>query len=223
MGDYRIIPDGTIKNKWFIYSPANEMYVVQEKHGGGLRCSCKGYKYRQDCRHIRMDLGYEKPKRFPRVTIGSVGKAMMDACSNGKKWEIVGSYRRGLADSKDIDVLILCDPYTWNHQVLIALKGLSNVGIEQIGEVQVRGTYAGVPFDISRVDDEEDWIWYLLYRTGSKEHNIEMRKRAREMGWKMNEHGLFHLTDGTREPFWPDTEEQVFEKLCMPYKPPEGR
>ena len=231
MTGYRIIPDHTVANKWFVYSPESNMYVVQEKHGGGLRCSCKGYKFRQDCRHIRMiltdrDLGYEKPKRFPRVTIGAVGKAMMDACSLGKKWEIVGSFRRGLADSKDIDVILLCNSWDWNHRILVDLTG-PNVVIEQIGEVQVRGTYAGVPFDISRVDESQDscgddWVWYLLYRTGSREHNIEMRKKAREMGLKMNEHGLFH-SDGSREPFWPDTEEQVFEKLCMPYKPPEGR
>jgi DNA polymerase (family 10) len=170
-----------------------------------------------------MDLGYVKPKRFPRVTIGTVGKAMMDACSLGKKWEIVGSYRRGLKDSKDIDVLILCDSNHWNHGMLMKLTSNPNVKIEQIGEVQARGTYAGVPFDISRVDDEEDWIWYLLYRTGSKEHNIEMRKKARELGLKMNEHGLYHLTDGTREPFWPDTEEQVYVKLGLTYKAPEER
>ena len=169
MGEYRIIPDGTVANKWFIYSPENNLYIVQEKKGSGLRCSCKGYKFRQDCRHVRMiinghNLGYVKPKRFPRVTIGTVGKAMMDACSLGKKWEIVGSYRRGLADSKDIDVLILCDLNHWNHGVLMKLTSTPNVKIEQIGEVQVRGTYAGVPFDISRVDEEDDWIWYLLYR-----------------------------------------------------------
>jgi DNA polymerase/3'-5' exonuclease PolX len=226
---YRIIPDGTVANKWFIYSPENNMYIVQEKKGGRLRCSCKGYKFRQDCRHVRMDLGYVKPKRFPRVTIGTVGKAMMDACSraacgqgSGKKWEIVGSYRRGLLDSKDIDVLILCDLNHWNHGVLMKLTSNPNVKIEQIGDVQARGTYAGVPFDISRVDEEDDWVWYLLYRTGSKEHNIEMRKIAKLIGLKMNEHGLFH-SDGSREPFWPDTEEQVFAKLGMAYKKPEER
>jgi DNA polymerase (family 10) len=219
---YKIVKNGD-EPRWFVSSAEGTVYLVQEKRGGGLRCDCKGYKYRQDCRHIHM-IDYQPPKRFPHVTIEYLGNSMVALLSDGaKKIEIVGSFRRGLPDSKDIDIIVLGNEYWWMHQCVPGLQSRPNVEIEQFGNLQIRGIYCGLPFDVSRVDEEDDWVWYLLYRTGSKEFNIEMRKRARELGWKMNEHGLFLIADGSRLPFWPDTEQEVFEKLEMEYRPPKER
>jgi len=219
---YKITRIGDL-NEWYVTSSEGNQYRIVEKRGGGLRCSCPGYKYRQDCRHIRMDLDYTPPKRFPRSTIASLGPALLGILVQGeRKAEIVGSFRRGKSDSKDIDIIVQAPLDWWTHKFLVRLQVHSNIVIQSQGEIQVRGVYNGVPFDVSRVDDEDDWIWYLLYRTGSKDTNIMMRKHARDLGWKMNEHGLFHA-DGSREPFWPDTEEKVFAKLGIAYLTPEER
>jgi DNA polymerase (family X) len=59
----------------------------------------------------------------------------------------------------------------------------------------------------------------LLYFTGSKQHNIELRKLAIEKGWSLNEYGLTH---GERV-LAGRTEEEVYRALGMEWIPPELR
>jgi DNA polymerase (family 10) len=65
-----------------------------------------------------------------------------------------------------------------------------------------------------------------MYFTGSKEHNIVMRQRAIQRGLRLNEYGLFKSKEETRDPklLVPcKTEEEIFEKLDLPYIEPELR
>jgi DNA polymerase (family 10) len=59
----------------------------------------------------------------------------------------------------------------------------------------------------------------LLYFTGSKAHNIELRKRAIDRGWSLNEYGLTHgeRTVASR------TEEDIYRALDLAWIPPELR
>src|SRR5262249_47642794 len=57
----------------------------------------------------------------------------------------------------------------------------------------------------------------MHYFTGSKAHNIRMRERAIKMGYKLNEYGLFDADDN---PIAGVTEEEIFDKLGLPYIPP---
>ena len=59
----------------------------------------------------------------------------------------------------------------------------------------------------------------LLYFTGSKAYNIELRKRAIARGLKLNEYGLFK---GTRR-IAGATEESIYEALDLPWTAPERR
>src|SRR5881409_3459889 len=59
----------------------------------------------------------------------------------------------------------------------------------------------------------------LLYFTGSKAHNIDLRKIAQEKSYKLNEYGLFK---GTRRAAG-KTEEEVYAKLGLDWIPPELR
>jgi DNA polymerase (family 10) len=60
----------------------------------------------------------------------------------------------------------------------------------------------------------------MQYFTGSKAHNIALRDRALQRGWKLNEYGLFdehgHAIAG-------DTEEGVYAALGLSWVPPELR
>jgi DNA polymerase (family 10) len=58
-----------------------------------------------------------------------------------------------------------------------------------------------------------------LYFTGSKAHNIELRKIAQEKSYKLNEYGLFK---GTRRAAG-KTEEEIYAKLGLDWIPPELR
>jgi DNA polymerase (family 10) len=63
-----------------------------------------------------------------------------------------------------------------------------------------------------------------LYFTGSKEHNIRVRSRAREHGWSLNEYG-FQPVDpsAAAQPPTAETEAGVYHALGLAWIPPELR
>jgi DNA polymerase (family 10) len=71
---------------------------------------------------------------------------------------------------------------------------------------------------------------YLVHFTGSKEHNVRLRGRARDRGWSLSEYG-FVRTDERGEPLTGDaadrrtfaTEAEVYAFLDLPYIEPELR
>ena len=83
----------------------------------------------------------------------------------------------------------------------------------------------GIQCDLRVVSDKE-FPFALLYFTGSKEHNIVMRQRAISRGLRLNEYGLFKSKEETRDPklLVPCHDEaEIFEKLELPFIPPELR
>jgi DNA polymerase (family 10) len=83
----------------------------------------------------------------------------------------------------------------------------------------------GIQSDLRVVSDAE-YSSALMYFTGSKEHNIVMRQRAIDRGLRLNEYGLFHSKEETRDRkllVKCKTEEEIFEKLGLHYVPPEMR
>jgi DNA polymerase (family 10) len=66
---------------------------------------------------------------------------------------------------------------------------------------------------------EKEFPYALHHFTGSKEHNTAMRARAKQMGLKMNEYGLFRGED-----LVPCKDEnEIFAALGLAYIPPELR
>jgi DNA polymerase/3'-5' exonuclease PolX len=63
--------------------------------------------------------------------------------------------------------------------------------------------------------------WYpaLLYFTGSKELNLMMRNKAKKLGYKLNEYGLFK---GSKN-IYVESEEEIFDLLEMKYLEPQER
>jgi len=61
----------------------------------------------------------------------------------------------------------------------------------------------------------------LLYFTGSKTFNTQMRTHALNKGYKLNEFGLTSVKDGTFTQYF--NEEEIFKKLNYPYKTPPER
>jgi len=59
----------------------------------------------------------------------------------------------------------------------------------------------------------------LQYFTGSKDHNIALRRIAIKQGYKLNEYGLFRNERKIKG----ETEEEIYEKLGMDWIPPEMR
>ncbi|MEX1334521.1 MAG: helix-hairpin-helix domain-containing protein [Candidatus Limnocylindrales bacterium] len=64
---------------------------------------------------------------------------------------------------------------------------------------------------------------YLVHFTGSAEHNVALRHRARERGWSLSERGLVPLDDGSAQPRTCATEAELYALLDLPEIPPELR
>jgi DNA polymerase/3'-5' exonuclease PolX len=168
-------------------------------------------------------------KRIPRKEIDAYNTLFRKYY--GENMEIVGSYRRGKPDSGDIDVIL-----TGNANDYV---NLINVLIEKkvILEVLSRGptkclVVAKLPRHkiARRVDflftSDDAYPFSLLYFTGSKEFNTEMRERALRMGYTLNEHG-FSKMEGRKKGAKVDkvfsSEEEIFDFLKMKYKDPCDR
>lgn len=78
---------------------------------------------------------------------------------------------------------------------------------------------SGISADL-RVVEAKEFPYTLLHFTGSKEHNVVLRQRAKERGLKLNEYGLFHDDETLVEC---DSEEAIYKALDLPFIPPELR
>ncbi|WP_434655543.1 DNA polymerase/3'-5' exonuclease PolX [Thermoanaerobacterium thermosaccharolyticum] len=131
--------------------------------------------------------------------------------------EIAGSLRRREEIVKDIDILATTESPEKLMDVFTKYEGIMDIVAK--GETKTSITLkSGINVDLRVVKDEE-YPYALHHFTGSKEHNTAMRHRARQMGIKMNEYGLFKgdLLIKCRD------EEEIFNNLNLSYIPPELR
>ncbi|MCH7960406.1 MAG: DNA polymerase/3'-5' exonuclease PolX [Candidatus Hydrogenedentes bacterium] len=77
---------------------------------------------------------------------------------------------------------------------------------------------SGIAVDL-RVVSEDAYPYALLHFTGSKEHNVALRQRAKERGLKLNEYGLFRGEEGQDC----TDETAIYAALDLPFIPPELR
>jgi len=132
--------------------------------------------------------------------------------------EPVGSLRRGCDTCGDLDLLAsgappsLMDDFVQYHLVERVLgHGDSK------SSVLVRG---GFQADL-RVVAADGRGAAMQYFTGSKAHNIALRDRAIDRGFKLNEYGLFRTADDARVAG--EREEDIYAALGLDWVPPELR
>jgi len=128
-----------------------------------------------------------------------------------------GSLRRGRETVGDLDLLVTGrDPAAVaDHFVkfpgvaAILAKGEDKVSVKLKNDLQV---------DV-RLIEPSKYGAALHYFTGSKEHNVALRDRAKRQGWKLSEYGLFH----GEKILASRTEEEIFAKFGLAWIPPELR
>lgn len=147
---------------------------------------------------------------------------------------IVGSFRRQKPDSGDIDVLI---SYKEGITKKMAEDNFKNI-IDNMKEsgymTDVLALGSKKCLAICKLNEStkyrrldllltipEEYPYALLYFTGSDKFNIEMRRKALENGYSLNEHGLKPLN--TNKNVELKTEEDVFKFLDMKYLEPNQR
>ncbi|HEX9908800.1 MAG TPA: DNA polymerase/3'-5' exonuclease PolX [Thermoplasmata archaeon] len=130
-----------------------------------------------------------------------------------------GSLRRGKETVGDIDILVGDDD---PGSVMDAF-----VSYPEVREVAMKGPTkssvvlsSGLQVDV-RVVESSSYGAALQYFTGSKEHNVALRRIGVEMGLKLNEYGVFERESGKR--IAGQTEKDVYDVLGLPLVPPELR
>lgn len=159
-------------------------------------------------------------RRFLRPVAAQYGEALLAylrAVPGVKRAEIAGSYRRCKETVGDLDILVTGAPDA------PAVKRFTEY--PEVAEVLARGPTkasvrlrAGLQVDL-RVLDEASYGAGLYYFTGSKAHNIAVRRLGQQRGLKINEYGVFRGRKrvGGRE------EEEVAAAVRLPLIPPELR
>lgn len=136
---------------------------------------------------------------------------------SGNRVHIVGSLRRHAATVKDIDFLIV-DDSNKSEQIYNNLE-TANVKILSSGNKKILLTYNDKRIDIF-FTSSKDLIPAMLHFTGSKIFNIRMRQKAKELGYTLNQYGLF-TSDGKKVKI--KNEKDIFKLLDMKYKKPDER
>ena len=131
--------------------------------------------------------------------------------------EVAGSYRRRRETIGDLDILVTSDA---SAGVMDRFVRFGEVG-EVVSKGETRSTVklrSGLQVDLRAVEPAA-YGAALQYFTGSKAHNVELRKIAQDHGYKLNEYGLFK---GTRRVAG-KTEQEIYAKLGLDWIPPELR
>ncbi len=167
--------------------------------------------------------------RVPLGQVDAVLQPLLDrlrAVPGLRRLEVAGSYRRRQETVGDVDVVAVADDpaalsdalASYDEVAAVLGKGETKTSVELASGLQV---------DL-RVVDEDKFGGALLYFTGSKEHNVELRQRALERGWHLNDYGLFEGGEPGRERrggrlLASRTEEEIYARLGMAFVPPELR
>ena len=130
-----------------------------------------------------------------------------------------GSLRRMRDTIGDVDVLTIAEHPGALMQAFTGLPHVERVVASGDTKTSIRTTL-GLQVDL-RVVPPSSWGAALQYFTGSRAHNIRIREIAVRKKLKLSEYGLFDVETGSSIASL--TEEEVYERLGLPWIPPPLR
>jgi DNA polymerase (family 10) len=160
-----------------------------------------------------------------RILLGNAyenGKQLLDYIKLSKDVldaNIAGSLRRMRETIGDVDILASANNPQPIMDHFVNYPETSNILVKGDTKTSIILTN-GIQVDL-RVVKPESYGAALQYFTGSKEHNIKLRKLAIKKGLKINEYGVFKRDANER--IAGRTEEEVYNTLNLPYIEPELR
>jgi DNA polymerase/3'-5' exonuclease PolX len=143
------------------------------------------------------------------------------------RYRVCGSYRRKQPTCGDMDILF-CEK---DNKIVLAdiVKLLLDKDILSdtlgLGKTKYLGLsiMPGIAFRIDfEVVKTEEWPFALLYFTGSGTFNEKQRYIAKQMGYRLSEHGLYSLKDKAYVKGI-TSEKEIFDFLGMEYLEPWNR
>ena len=216
---------GPTKAKQLYNLGARSIKDVKEKYVNNLNAKQKiGLKYYEDLNRRLPRSEVEKLMIILKKEIGKWAKLMK--CKT--KLEFCGSFRRNKDTCGDMDVLLCVEKSKNNLKNLVEYLRAKNILADTLGlgKTKYMGiikTSEGMAFRIDmEMIEEEEWVYALLYFTGSGNFNAKQRSIAKEQGYSLSEHGLRDIkTDEYVKGL--KTEKDIFEFLGMVYIKPCDR
>lgn len=148
-------------------------------------------------------------------------KEQMGQADGIEQMEVAGSFRRGKSSVGDLDLLVSCqdkDRKAITEQFK-NLEGIDEVLLSGEKKTSIRLEENNLQIDL-RLIDPEQWGAALVYFTGSKNHNIQLRKIAQKQDKKINEYGVFNQDEKN---LGSKTEKAVYQALGLNWVAPELR
>ena len=128
--------------------------------------------------------------------------------------EVAGSCRRRKDSIGDLDVLVTSTDASEAMDRLADHELVQSVLVRGDTKQRVR-LRNGMEMDL-RVVPDESFGAAMQYFTGSKEHNVAIRRRAQDRGLKLNEYGMFRGDESVAG----RTEEEIYAAVELPWIPP---
>lgn len=211
---------------------------LQEVASDGRVAELSGFGLKTQERILRGIRNYRANRA--RFRLGEVDKLLppliehLRATPGITRLEVAGSHRRRRETVGDIDILALAADAQAASEALIGFRSVESVIGAGATKTSVR-LRSGLQVDL-RVVPPESWGAALVYFTGSKEHNIRLRRRALERKLRVSEYGVFSIPDASVGDRLGErgsasegtmvagtTEEDVYRALDLPWIPPELR
>lgn len=170
--------------------------------------------------------GYLNPRNYKirktfvtkKITYFEATKLLNKLATLYDKFTVAGSYRRCKDLIGDLDILVpeedyqeVLDKLANKYEVITYGSCKSSFMIDELNRV---------PLDVISTKKNE-LPFQLLYLTGSKEFNINMRAHAKSLGYKLNQYGIFDSNEDQIEEI--TKEEDIFKFLNYPYLEPNER
>lgn len=159
-------------------------------------------------------------RRFQLAVATQYAEALIAYLSESpgvKQVVAAGSYRRAKETIGDLDILVTAVSNSPVMDRFVSYPEVEEILAQGATKASVRLT-CKLQVDV-RVVPEDSYGAALLYFTGSKAHNVALRRLAQQQGLKLNEYGLFK---GDRSVAG-DTEESVYAAVGLPWISPELR
>ncbi len=131
-----------------------------------------------------------------------------------------GSYRRSKEILHDVDILVATDKPEELTEYFSQLDEVHSVIVCGETKASIR-LDNGLQCDLRAVSNAA-YPFALQYFSGSKEHNVEMRKRAKVKGWSLNEYDFQGEDTSVKLPEV-NEEADIYNALGLEFIPPELR